>query len=226
MLLTCLSLAVGLAVVGIVATYGVSLACAGVSIQKSVTRSGDGSIGHEVTLPAAKAGTLSTRTDNDTGVVTLSGGHGIATSDVVDVYWTVSGGGVRYGMTATVATNDVTVDGGAGDNLPAQASAVTLVKQVTIVTAIDGDNVEILGFSLEFTDASNVTSKGHVDCQDSGDASIEEIDLTANTPVVYDIDGGASNVFTGNIITTVKASNGDSSNSATLKIVGVQDSSS
>jgi hypothetical protein len=61
--------------------------------------------------------------------------------------------------------------------------------------------------------------------QDSGPATIEEIDLTANAPVVYDITGGAANVFTGNPIVTTKASHNDTANTATLKICGVADAS-
>ena len=74
---------------------------------------------------AAQTGTMTNKTDADTGVITLSTGHGIETADVVDVYFPA---GVHYGMDATVATNAVTVDGGAGDDLPENAIACTVVK--------------------------------------------------------------------------------------------------
>ena len=90
------------------------------SMLRTVTRTASSQIGHETApqLPAAKAGTLSARTDDNTGVVTLAAGHGLEVGDVVDVYWSGSGN-YRYGMDVTVVDgNDVTVDGGAGaDNL-------------------------------------------------------------------------------------------------------------
>lgn len=65
-------------------------------------------------------GQLTTRTDDDTGVVTVisdsNDGHGITTSSTVDVYWQ---SGQRIGMSVSAVTNKaVTVDGGAGDALP------------------------------------------------------------------------------------------------------------
>jgi len=210
------------------AQYGVSLQSAGVAIQKTVNRTGDHSNSYEIALPAGKAGTLSTRTDNDTGVVTAVS-HGLIVGDKVDVYWTVAPAGMRYGMTVSaVSGNDVTVgtgagEVGAGDNLPAQASAVVITKQVSINTAIDGDALEIIGICAEYPDPAS-TAKAHIDMQDSGGATIEEIDLVANVPQVWDVDGGASNVFTGNPITVSKASNGSSSEAATLKIVSLEDS--
>src|SRR5689334_13440236 len=82
--------------------------------------SADGKVARNPTVPAAvQGGTLTGRTDNDTGIVTMPAGHGFVTSDKVDIYWNVAGVlGSRSGMTATVAGNAVTVDGGQGDNLP------------------------------------------------------------------------------------------------------------
>jgi hypothetical protein len=202
------------------AQYGVSLSAGGVSIQKSVVRSGDGSIGIEATLPAAKAGTLTTRTDDNTGEATLGASHGITDGMIVDVYWS---GGVRYGMTVgTVASLVVPIDGGAGDNLPAEDAVITLVQQVSINVSIDGDNLEILGIVAEYTDP-NSTAQAHVLFEDAGGDDIAELDLTANSPLIYDIAAGVSNPFTGDPITVAKASNGSSSAAATLKITGVVD---
>lgn len=201
--------------------YGVSLSGGGISIQPSpISRSGDGLAVHEVTLPVGTAGSLTLRTDNDTGEVTAAG-HGLAQNDKVDVYWAT---GVRYGMTVgVVAGNVVPIDLGAGDNLPAQSTAVVIVKQVNIVTNIDGDNLQIAGIMAKATNPAS-TAKAHVDMQDSGNATIEEIDLTANQPAIFDIAGGATNVFTGNPITGIKASNGSSSEELTLQILALQDS--
>lgn len=199
----------------------ISASIGGVSISRTISRTGSGVIAVEETLPAAKAGTLTTRTDDNTGEATLSGGHGITDGMIVDVYWS---GGVRYGMTVgTVASNVVPIDLGAGDVLPAQATAITLVQQVPITVSIDGDNVKHITFSIETTDTS-LTTKGHILFEDAAGDDIAEIDLTANEPQQYDIQGGAiTNPFTGDPITIIRATNANSSVAATLKIVGVYD---
>lgn len=166
-------------------------------------------------LAAAQTGTLSTRTDDDAGVASLSTGHGITTGMVCDVYWS---GGVRYGMDATVSTNDVTLDGGAGDVLPAQSTAVTVVQQTEINLNFDGD--DMLFIVVTYRNASDSTACAHVDFQDAGDASIQEIDLVVENAGstglvrnhnVFNISGGDSNVFTGNRVTHVAASHDSAS---------------
>ncbi|GAG11403.1 unnamed protein product, partial [marine sediment metagenome] len=71
-------------------------------------------------LGSAHPGTLTTRTDADTGVCTLPDSrglaHGITIANTVAVWWT---GGKRTGMTVSAQTGAaVTVDGGSGDNFP------------------------------------------------------------------------------------------------------------
>ena len=99
-------------------TYSSTVQGGGISVQESVTRSGDSTVAAQIALPAGKSGTLTTRTDDNTGVVTVASGHGITDSDTVDVYWST---GRRYGVdvTATDSTT-ISIDLGAGDNLPAK----------------------------------------------------------------------------------------------------------
>lgn len=204
------------------ATYGASLSVGGVSINKSIIRTADHPNTYEVSLPAAEAGTLSTRTSDTVGTITMSsGGHTIQTADTIDIFWS---GGVRYGVTVgTVSGTSVPFSLGAGDNLPAQSTAVTVDEQVTVNTQIDGDAIAIIGIVMENPDSA-ATSNGHIDMRDAGGATIEEIDLTANVPQIWDITGGAANVFTGNAITNTKAGNGDATNAMTLKILSLEDS--
>lgn len=200
-------------------SYGISLSAGGVDVRQTITRTVENLNVYEVSLPVGKAGTLTARTDNDTGEATLGSGHGITDGMIVDVYWS---GGVRYGMTVgTVASLVVPLDGGAGDNLPSTSTALVVTEQEVINTSLDGDTLAIIGVSLEV--ATGSTGKGHVDFQDSGDSSIEEIDLVGNAPAIYDIEGGATNVFTGNPITHCQASNGSSTVAATLKIIAGSD---
>lgn len=93
----------------------------------------------DATLLAADAGALTVRTDDDEGTITLSTGHGIATSDKVDLYWT---GGARYNVAVgTVSGNSVPFSGGTGDVLPAQDTAVGVAKRTAITFTDSGDNI-------------------------------------------------------------------------------------
>lgn len=199
--------------------YAVSIG----SINQSKIRSGDDLIDLEVTLPAGKSGTLTTRTDDNTGVVTVASGHGITDSDTVDVYWS---GGRRYGVdvTATAATT-IDIDLGSGDNLPAASTAVVIVKQVVVNKAIDGDNVEIIGFLAELAASTGFGVRiTFFDAVSAGGSAVGNgIDLDPNSPFVLDIEGGATNLLTGSPILSFVASNGDGSNACTLKIQGLQD---
>jgi hypothetical protein len=169
-------------------------------------------------VAAAKTGSLTTRTDDNTGVATLSTGHGILTNDVVDVYWS---GGIRFGMVATVSGNAVSLEGGAGDNLPAQDTACTVVKETAIEVNFDGDTLEIIG--IFYRNTADTGAKAHLDLQDVGNASIEEVDLVhekanGGCSKIWNIEGGDTNVFSGNRITHGAASH-DSGSAGTLFIL-------
>ena len=80
--------------------------------------------------PHSIAGTLTTRTDDDTGVLTLTSGHGVMTGNEVDVYWGEDGEHSRLEMTVgTVSGTTVPIDGGTGDNLPATSTAVHVINK-------------------------------------------------------------------------------------------------
>ena len=98
---------------------------------------------------AAKTGTLTTRTDDNTGELTMSASHGITTGARLDVYWTVGGVfGCRRGMTVgTVATNAVPIDGGTGDVLPAAASAVVAMVPVEYELKFTGNLLQGLAMN-------------------------------------------------------------------------------
>jgi hypothetical protein len=205
-------------------TYAVSVSGSGISIQSSIVRSGSASIGLVETLNAAKTGTLSTRTSDTVGTLTMTNGHGITTGQIIDLYWS---GGVRYGVTVgTVATNSVPFSLGAGDNLPIATTAITAVVQQTANLLIDGDETELLAIELRSNDRTARVA-GHVAFYDAADDLIAEIDLVSNVPQVWDIAGGSANPFTGDPITYAKISTGGSSATETyqLTIAGVYDAS-
>lgn len=206
-------------------THAQSISGGGITIQAMpVTRTNSGTIALEDTLNTAKAGTLSTRTDNNTGTLTLGSGHGITDGQIIDVFW--SGGVQRTVTVGTVSGTSVPIDGGIGDNLPTATTAITACVQKAINLSIDGDNADILAVVLETVDKTLRTA-ANVQFLDSAADIIAEIDLVTNVPQVWDIEGGSANPFTGDPITNLKASQASTSTSETwtLKIVGVQDAS-
>ena len=50
----------------------------------------------EASLAAGKAGTLSTRTDNTDGTLTLGSGHGITDGQVISIFWTDANGNAQF----------------------------------------------------------------------------------------------------------------------------------
>jgi hypothetical protein len=167
------------------------------------------------------------RTDDDTAAGNLAASHG-QTTGVYDVYWTVTGTAyVRYGVTCTITTNAVALDGGTGDVFPASANtSVVICKQISAVTYIDGDNIKIIGIFLK--NDADTTALGHLDMQDSGNATIEEIDLAASgvskMARIWNIADGDTNVFTGNVITQTKVSQDSTTAAGTVYILVGEDS--
>ena len=184
----------------------------GSQVSVSLSRSNDGAGQWSPSVAAGKAGSLTTRTDNDTGVATLSTGHGIVTSDKVDVFWD---GGRRYGMTATVATNAVTIDGGAGDNLPAQATAVVLCKRVEVNAAFDPDDMLAL--------LVTANKRASVVFVDSVDAVLFALDLAAGECCLWWSDSGITRPFTGNAVAKILVGNGDSAAALALTVAVLYD---
>ncbi len=202
--------------------YSVAVSGLGGNIAQSTPRSANAGGIREVDLPVGKAGSLTTRDDNNTGTITMSdAGHGIQTGANVDVYWD---GGVQHDVTVgTVVGTSVPIDLGSGANLPPQDTAVVVSVRSQINLDIDGDNLVLLAIKQKFN-SNTITADSHIDFQDSGSAQVAEVDLEANGPQVWDIGGGSANPFTGNPITKAFASNGSTTEVATLQLLWLQDS--
>jgi hypothetical protein len=111
------------------------------------TVTSDGELLKNPILAPAKVGALTTRTNNTTGELTMDAGHGITTGQRLDLYWLNTDGtrGYRYGITVgTVATNAVPISSGAGDNLPADETAITAMVPRLETFAYDKDDVVAL----------------------------------------------------------------------------------
>lgn len=106
-------------------TAGKSGSIGGVSFSQSINLSADAALVQDESMVAADAGVLTSRTDNDTGEITLDDSDAVVATGKVDVYWS---GGRRYNMDATLAAGVLTIDGGAGDNLPTEDTEVTVMN--------------------------------------------------------------------------------------------------
>src|SRR3990167_2367581 len=170
------------------ALYSVSFQMGAKTIQSSISRDADHPNPYEVTLPVGKAGSLTTRTDDDTGTFACTA-HGLAVNDYADVYWSTAGN-VRYGMLVTAVgdADTVTLDGGAGDVLPAEAAAVVITEQVGIDTSIDADRISMIGVYAQSA-TSPSTAVAHLHCKDANGTTIEEMDLVGGVHQIYDVTG-------------------------------------
>ncbi len=92
------------------------------------------------------AGTLTVRSDNTSGQVTLAAGHGVVTGILADITWN-AGANRRTGvLVGNVNGNNVAFSGGAGDNLPAQDTAIVCQHYTTVANVFKfnvGDGVTI-----------------------------------------------------------------------------------
>lgn len=162
-------------------------------------------------LPAAKVGSLTTRTDNDTGVLTMNAGHGILTGDRLDVYWD---GGSRYGMVVgTVAGNSVPIDLGSGDNLPIAGSAIT--AQVSIVEAFLLTGNQAITLVVTGSDISTVVFR---------QAASDSLAVRLNSPdQVYSWDGTGTNPLAGAAVVSVLLSHKSSGGSSDVEVAVLYD---
>ena len=199
---------------------------AGITMQGTTTRNYETPLGHQDDLPAAAAGTLSTRTNNTDGTLTLGAGHGVSTGDRIDIFWTDAAGLAQaaYGLTVgTVAGTSVPFTG--ANFLSASGDATVLPAQDFAITAdvcrsfaspdFDGDDATVI-MALS-------TRKGFLCIVDNstGATVLHAQRLAANEPWIWFNGQGVTSPLTGNPVDTIYVSNGDSSNAATFKM-GVQ----
>src|SRR5262245_45411998 len=182
--------------------FALSGSLAGKTFGGNVRRSGTGETNAETTLNAAVAGTLTTRTSNTDGTITLPAGHGLVTG-TFDVYFT---NGIRRGVTGTVTTNSMAITLGTGDNLPAANASVNV--SAPVVLDFDTTAATIVLAAVAQQRRANVTF------QTVAPAAIFSLDLgrvdeTAAEPWLWASGGNVANPFTSDVA-QVSVSNGSS----------------
>lgn len=180
---------------------------AGAPVTSVISRTASGAIRHSpsIAVVAANTGTLTTRTDGDTGTLTLLTGHTMMQGDVVDLYWD---GGSLIGTTiGVVSTNSVPFDGGTG-TLPVATTAITAAERTTLDTDFDGDLLEMLSFQC----ASPATIIVY------DDEAALTVQLTAtNSSYIWANDSGITNPIAGDTIDYIEVSHGSTA-AATVNI--------
>ena len=190
-----------------------TVSLAGISVSSTQQRTGSGQMGYIADLPVALSGELTTRTDDTTGVITLGSGHGITTSDLVDVYF--SDGSVQYGCTVTAAdSTTITVGSGEGDVLPAQGASVDVGVVQKLDVDLEGDDLKMF--------AAVCTTAAHITLLDSGGVEADK-SLIGSEAWTWVYDTGVTNPVAGDTIVEVHASNASLANEGVLKIGALVD---
>lgn len=165
-----------------------------------------------VSLPAGIAGTLTTRTDADTGIVTVLAGHGITDSDTVTLFWA---GGVRRGLTVTAtAATTISIDVGAGADLPAVSSVVTIAKEVITSLGHVGNDLAIF--------AVHSVNRLMANIRNAGPTTILALDITGRESFAYISTFSGTNPFAGETLVTAVLANGGTT-AATANILHLKD---
>lgn len=184
----------------------------GIAFPNRTARQFDGVIRKDVNVPAAIAGTLTARTDTDTGELTLEGSHGVTTGNRIDVYWS---GGSRRGMTVgTVDAQDVPIDGGTGDALPTASTAIAASVPVEEAFLIDGDSILLIAARADY--------RGMIVMADADETEIHAIATGSQTDdgksYVWDSATGSANPTSGDDVAKAFFSHASTNSSVNMKL--------
>lgn len=162
-------------------------------------------------VPAGRASLEWTKTDANTGMALLATGHGFTTGDVADVSWD---GGKRWNLAVTVSGDEVTLDGGDGDDLPANETAVIVSRVVAIPEDWEGTDLVLL--IAEMNQPGTLVFMGT-------DGALPWVhDLAAHEPFLWFRGCGPENPLEGGTVTSVHVSVSGTT-AGTFTMVGLQD---
>lgn len=172
----------------------------GLSISGNNQRTVANQQGVDVPCGPAWAGTLSTRTDDNTGTLTMTdAGHTIATGNKICIYW--ASGSQHTVTVGTVSGTSVPFDSGVGDNLPAQTTAITACVEVVEPVGIVGDNLKLLSVG-----SGSPQARCSFDFRDASHASLWRIDVPLGESVDWVYSGPFTNPIAGDEVAEVAVS--------------------
>lgn len=153
-------------------------------------------------VPKAFTGILTTRTDNDTGVITIDDpAHTVLNGDKVMVYWeddiVAHTKGRRRMMSVTaLAGQAATIDLGLGDNLPTVLTPVIICSMVEVDAAFVGNDAVGLVMASGSQEANFVFDS-------VAPAELLYVALTANKSYVWSAASGIANPLAGLTVATL-----------------------
>jgi len=178
----------------------------GVSRSKPITRTGT-CWAHPEPLEAGQAGTLSTRTGDDAGILSVDS-HGILNTDTVDVGWVDVSGLNQYRANMTVSsvtTDTLTVAGGSGTNFPVEDYDVVVGKRMSVAFSATGSAIELISL-YSAPPAGKHDSRVMVDFVTSLGATIKACDLNDDEPFVWVNNSPIANPVAGGAIAALEMS--------------------
>ena len=201
------------------ATLRLTGSIAGVGVDAALTRTASGIVpGQSVSLAAGKAGSLSTRTDDNDGVLTLAADHGITDGKVISIFWTAADGRPAFAYRAIVGTvsgASVPFTGAAGTALPAASTAI--VASVEIELDVDFDRDSLVVFEAHSDQIVGMNFETAVD------ASVGSAVRAAGEPLVYVAGAGFTLPITGDPVDALRLANG-STVASSFRMAGLYDS--
>jgi hypothetical protein len=185
---------------------------AGVTFSSIIELTADDSVAHEGTLPIAWAGTLSTRTDDNTGTLTMTDAlHDLDTGEHFDIYWAT--GCQRNCVAGTVSGTSVPFDLGVGDVLPLQTTAITAQTQTVIRQSFTADDLSHLIMACD--------QRCHVGFFDDTTEKLA-VNLTAGNVWQW-VTGVSTNPLAGYTIDNIKVTQANSTITAHFALAGILD---
>lgn len=187
-----------------------SVVIGGVDVRGSITKTGEVPISYEpvageTSRPAGKAGTLSTRTSDTAGTLTLGSGHGITDGQEIMIFWSTAF--AYYATVGTVAGTSVPFTGAAGTVLPSQGTAIVASVQSEVAFNFAGSNAAMLAIA------------GDRRCGVLLAASDDTVHLAKDVAAGggYFWDGNGTNPVSGDTINKLVIGNGDSANALLVR---------
>jgi hypothetical protein len=171
---------------------------AGVTLTSTITRNEEAAERISLDMPVGIAGTLTTRTDADTGIATVASGHGITTSDTVCVFF-ADGSKQNCDVTAVTSTT-ISFTSADGTDLPVVSTVIVIGKQFTYAAAFVGNALR--------TFAIKCANRCFVDFLSSSPASLLAYDIATNEGRSWVFGTDVTNPLAGDTVASIVVANG------------------
>jgi hypothetical protein len=174
---------------------------AGVAVNATINREDEMESIFQHPMPAAIAGTLSTRTDANTGILTVPSGHGITADDTVAVFWA---GGSRFDVDVTAVTSTtISIDLGDGADLPVVTTPIVVGKESVHALPITGNQLAAFAIGCD--------NRVSINFRDVSNASQLRYDIAAKEGRSWIIGTDVTNPLAGDVVTSIVVANGGTS---------------